>query len=425
MSDIRDVVALGGTGFIEYQRPMINYAGQVAEIDQHFPFPVRPYFAELYTPEKFQALTQDEVEDAFEAHLDNWWNRANGVQDESQFDTAQTEDATNYKALMGINAGLVEPKVLAAAQAAEVTDQQKRQAEDDAEEERAKGASHSAQKAREAEEERVAGDVLREFAGREGIDPSTGIDSGPAIDPRVIRLSNETSIGGQSRYTLSQEHVQAIIDSLQDPTYKKGLIGHNIGSVQPYKRWVPDPAGGASKLVQQQVNDSKGRRGRSVLHKEQKEQLKTDLERVLRATLKENYQKVGIVTTTGVLEKSIEQGVVTEGKADFDFTYTIADLPGERRDWEKFKEDSSPKPRPTTHYYGAIVFGGRPGILAKNPSNPMVFKGSVGLVSAEAVSAASPKNIFDLNDLQIARIDAVMRQSVLGSIETYIKSYGE
>lgn len=235
------------------------------------------------------------------------------------------------------------------------------------------------------------------------------------IDSRIIDYSREYL----GRY--DTEYVQRAIDSADKgwPSYQ-----------DPSRLYTSKPRTGSKGGQQARVGPGTKQGGRFGRSLKDSDKFKEELQKVVVACLLENYDKK-IKSGTGTLREAVAEGTLEATGGDLSFTYTIKDKERTARkitiDRGGYKtehiERSFNSQRASTHYYGPIVFEGRPAIIS---SNAMVFVAGTPpqTFRRHIVGPAEPRNIFDLSQEQRNRIDTVIMHGMTTEIEQWLSSMG-
>ena len=197
----------------------------------------------------------------------------------------------------------------------------------------------------------------------------------------------------------------SILNSGSVPNYVNLTRGEYPGS-QAMEFYAKD-----GSISRQQYRNTKGQFGRTL----SSATLKRDLRQVLVACFLENFD-AKIQSETGQLRKSVEQGTLEDDNDQMvGFRFKIADMPGMNRSWD----GTGSKQRPSTSYYGPIVFLGRGAIISPQVNMRFAYKSLS--YRTHAVRAAAPRNIFELNEGQIDRINNIILKPITDDAKAWIK----
>jgi hypothetical protein len=150
------------------------------------------------------------------------------------------------------------------------------------------------------------------------------------------------------------------------------------------------------------------------------DRLQDDLRKVLVHCYLENFDRL-IHSETGQLRLAVKDGDWKNKDTELvGFTFTVKDMEGLRRPWERGNVQSD---RPSTQYYGPIVFLGRGAIISPQKNMRFFSKGEGR--STPIVGAAEPRNIFLLSAEQIDRVNTVVLKPIAEDTTAWIKSVME
>ena len=173
--------------------------------------------------------------------------------------------------------------------------------------------------------------------------------------------------------------------------------------------------GADGSVVRQQMRPGKGKTG-GQFGRNLGPKLRGDLQQVLVSCFLENYDRL-VNNQTGALREAVGKSeLVPDSNELIGYTFKLADLPGKPRS-SRFNNDNGGA-RPSTAYYGPIVFLGRGAIITQKKMR-FLYRGSI--VSSHVSRATGPRNIFELSTDQIARISSVILKPISEELQKYMK----
>jgi hypothetical protein len=210
-----------------------------------------------------------------------------------------------------------------------------------------------------------------------------------------------------------------MLNSSSPPNYSDSFAFKSPGSVPLEHR---NGAGGISWRQFRTTSGATskgGQVGRSLTNAV----FKQDLRKVIVACFIQNYDRL-VHNQTGALREAVQQGTLDEQDGEsYRFTFKIADLPGRARVSHSLHGGNTESQRPSTGFYGPIVFLGRGAIITPTKNMRFVFKGKA--FSTHYVGPAAPRNIFEFTPEQIDEINKVVLEPITKDAKAWIKSMME